>query len=98
MTDTDKHIEESILLCVAEFKGGIGLKRLSKVLFGKPSLGETSKSAKGYGALKEYSLAEINSFIVGLINNDLLTTRRFRGNTVVHVNKLSGDLSEKYQN
>ena len=95
MTDTNKNIEESILTCVAEFKGGIGLKRLSKVLFGKPSLGETSKNAKGYGALKEYSLVEINSFIIKLINSNLLTTRRFRGNIVVQVNKLSENISDK---
>ncbi len=66
----NNEIEQNIISCVEEF-GGIGLKRLSKVLQGKSTLGEKSQSSKYFGVLSNYSLTDITTFIHNVIDKNL---------------------------
>ena len=90
-------IEQIIISCVEEF-GGIGLKRLSKVLQGKSTLGEKSQSSKYFGVLNDYSLTDIMAFIHGVIDKKLVTVSKFRGNDVVRAKRNSNFKNEECAN
>lgn len=90
-------IEQKIISCVEEF-GGIGLKRLAKVLQGKSTLGEKSQSSGYFGALSDYSLTDIISFIHKVIDKNLVTVTKFRGNDIVRAGKTSEQKDENNEN
>lgn len=93
----NNEIEQNIISCVEEF-GGIGLKRLSKVLQGKSTLGEKSQGSKYFGVLSDYSLTDIIAFIHGVIDKKLVTVSKFRGNDVVSAKRNSNFENEESKN
>ena len=82
---TEDDIEKYILACTEEFSNSIGLKRLSKVLYGKQTLKEKSKSSKYFGVLSDYSEEEITSFINRAVDKNLLTVTKYFNNDILHV-------------
>ena len=79
-------VQKCILEGLKEFKKGVGLKRFSKILYGKSTLSECSKSKKCYGSLKKYSETDIQSFLKELISKKVLSVSKYMGNDMIKLN------------